>query len=383
MDIFSDQRPTRADIDLANLTQNFHSVKNFVGKNVQYMAVVKADAYGHGAPQCAQTLEKAGVDWFGVALPEEGLELRRAGLTRPILCLGSFWPGQVDLLIQNDLTPTLFQMPAARALNAAAVAQNRMIDVHIKIDTGMGRVGVRHDRLEDFVRDIKSLKNLRVDGLMTHFAAADDLEENDFTRLQIERFQKAADIVAKSGLEPTYFDLANSPGAVAHKDAPGNMVRLGGILYGLGGDVLPKNIAKPELLPVMSLRSAITLLKRVPKGESLGYGRTFFTERDSLIATVPIGYNDGYRRSLSNLGKVLVRGEFAPVVGRISMDWTLVDVTDVENVQVGDEVVLIGRQGANRITAECLAASLDTISYEITCGISSRVPRSYVNRAIG
>jgi alanine racemase len=212
---------------------------------------------------------------------------------------------------------------------------------------------------------------------MTHFASADDLAANGFTDLQISRFYDAVTIFERAGFSPTYLDLANSPGAIAHPNSRGNMVRLGGILYGLGDDILPKNIEKPQLKPVLSLRSRVSNLKNVPKGESLGYGRTFATGRDSLIAAVPIGYHDGYPRPLSNRSRVIVNGVYAPVVGTISMDWTLVDVTDVPNVRIGDEVILIGESGNCRIAAEDLAGILGTISYEITCGINRRVPRIF------
>ncbi len=213
---------------------------------------------------------------------------------------------------------------------------------------------------------------------MTHFAVADNLSENEFTDTQIKRFDEAVKIFEENGFCPKYKDLANSPGAIAHENSRGNMVRLGGVLYGLGGDVLPKEIIKPNLKPVMSLHTRIAHLKNVPNGETLGYSRTFLTERDSVIATVPIGYRDGYRRSLSNRGRVIVKDSFAPVVGRISMDWTIIDVTEIRDVKINDEVILIGEQNERKITAEELAKKSETISYEITCGINRRVARKYV-----
>jgi alanine racemase len=216
---------------------------------------------------------------------------------------------------------------------------------------------------------------------MTHFAAADDLSQKEFTDLQIERFYDAVAKFRASGFDPECIDLANSPGAVAHPASLGNMVRLGGVLYGLGDDVLPKEAPKPELLPVMSLYSKIAHLKSVPPGETLGYGRTFKTTRDSLIATIPVGYEDGYRRVLSNRSSVIVRGRMAPVVGRISMDWTIVDVTDIPEAAFGDTVTLIGRDGEAAITAENLATLCSTISYEITCGINRRVAKFYKGSA--
>jgi len=342
------------------------------------MAVVKADAYGHGAVECAKCLESEGIDWLGVALPEEGVELREAGIEKPILCLGGFWNDQEKLLLGYNLTPVIFQIEKARIYNSIAAERGIIADIHVKIDTGMGRIGARLDEVVSFADELKNLNNLRLEGVMTHFAAADDLSENEFTNKQIRRFYEALEIFKEKGFRPVYNDLANSPGAVAHENARGNMVRLGGVLYGLSGDVLPVGIEKPELKPVMALYTRISSLKKVPKGESLGYGRTFFTDRNSLIATIPIGYQDGYTRRLSNCGQVIVNGALAPVVGRISMDWTIIDVTDVPNVKLEDRVILIGEQNGQKIFAEDLARKTGTISYEITCGINRRVRRIYV-----
>jgi alanine racemase len=372
------QRPTWAEIDLDNLAFNFRSVKNFVGGAIKYMAVVKADAYGHGAIPCARRLEHEGVDWFGVALPEEGVELRHAGIRKLILCLGSFWHGQEKLILNNNLTPVVYQLDRAESLDRAAKERNTVVDVHIKIDTGMGRIGVRYDQVAEFADRLREFSNLRVEGLMTHFASADDLAD-DFTSLQIGLFDEAHAAFRERGFRPAYTDLANSPGAIAHPDARAGMVRLGGVLYGLGDDVLPKGIDRPELRPVMSLHSRIANLKTVPKGESIGYGGTFTTTRETKIATIPIGYQDGYSRALSNNGRVIINGKFAPVAGRVSMDWVTVDVTDIENVQRDNEVILIGQNGESKVTAEELAINTGSISYEITCGIHRRVPRYFLN----
>jgi alanine racemase len=371
------QRPTWAEINLDNLAFNLRSCKKFVGDDIKIMAVVKADAYGHGAVPCSERLEAEGVDWFGVALPEEGVELRNAGIQKPVLCLGGFWQGQENLILNNNLTPVVYRIEQAESLDRAAKECGETANIHVKIDTGMGRIGVRFDDVTNFAEQIKGFANLRIEGLMTHFAAADNLSENAFTDAQISKFQDAVETFRQNGFDPAFIDLANSPGAVAHPNARGNMVRLGGVLYGLGGDVLPAGIDKPELNAVLSLHSKITHIKNVPAGESLGYGRTFSTKRDSLIATIPIGYHDGYRRSLSNTSRVIVNGVFAPVVGRISMDWTIIDVTDVPDVKVEDEVILIGSSGGLSVTAEELAAEIGTISYEITCGLNRRVRRQF------
>lgn len=372
------RRPTKVKIDLDNLAVNFHTVKKFIGADIAYMAVVKADAYGHGSVNCAKRLEIEGVDWFGVALPEEGVALRASGIKLPILVLCGFWQGQAKSLLENKLTPVVYQLRNAAEINQAARDKGVEAKVHIKIDTGMGRIGVRFEEVEKFIVGLKKFKNLSIEGLMTHFAVADKLSENTFTDLQINRFNQAVGMFESQGFRPKYKDLANSPGAIAHSNARGNLVRLGGILYGLGDDVLPKEIEKPNLKPVMSLISSISHLKTVPKGETLGYGRTFQTDKDSIIATIPIGYHDGYSRALSNCGRIIINGEYAPVVGRISMDWTLADVTEISNVKVDDEVILIGEQNGLRISAEELAEKAETISYEITCGINNRVCRVYV-----
>lgn len=372
-------RPTWVEINLHNLAFNYHSVKKFVGADLGFMAVVKADAYGHGAVYCAKRLEAEGIDWFGVALPEEGIVLRQNGILKPILCLGSFWAGQEKSLLENRLTPVVYQIEQAALFNRAAKEKNVIADIHVKVDTGMGRIGVRFDEVKEFAEQLRGYNNLSVDGLMTHFAAADNLSENDFTNGQVNKFDEAVAIFEAKGYHLTYKDLANSPGAVAHKNSRGNLIRIGGILYGLGGDVLPAGIDQPELKPVMSLHTRVAQLKSVPKGETLGYSRTFTTERDSLIATVPIGYQDGYRRSLSNIGHAIINGQYAPVVGRISMDWTIFDVTNIPDVKVDNEVILIGGNSSLKVTTEEIARATNTISYEITCGINRRVTRKYVD----
>lgn len=373
-----EKRPTWAKIDLNNLEYNFNSVKNFIGENISYMAVVKADGYGHGAVCCAKKLEEIGIDWLGVALPEEGFELREKGIKTPILCLGSFWSGQEKLLLEHDLTPVIYNLDIAENLDKAARDKGVKAQIHIKIDTGMGRIGIRFDEVNGFADRLKEFNNLKVEGIMTHFASADDLDENDFTNLQIQRFYDAVKIFEEKGFNPIFKDLANSPGAIAHENSRGNMVRLGGVLYGLGDDILPHQITLPKVKPLMSLHSKITHLKKIPKGDTLGYGRTFIAGKELIIATIPIGYQDGYNRSLSNCGRVIVNNHLAPVVGRISMDWTIIDVTDIPNVKINDEVLLIGESEKLKITAEELAAKTGTISYEITCGINRRVTRIYV-----
>jgi len=375
------RRPTWAEIDLNNLAANFNQVKQRVSPTARVMAVVKANAYGHGAVECAHRLAREGADWFGVALPEEGIELRESGITQPILCLAGYWPGQAAACIRHGLTTVVYRLEMIEALNQAAANAGVVVDVHVKIDTGMGRLGVRFDQLSEFVAALSQFRNVRIDGVMTHLAAADDASCQPLTRDQIEHFDDAITVFRDHGYRPTHLHLANSAGVYGYRESWGNLVRPGGVLYGLWRDVLGLATPSPGLLSVMSLHSRICLLKWVPPGETIGYGCTFEASRRSLIATAPVGYHDGYMRGLSNRAHVIVRGMFAPVVGRVSMDLTLIDVTDVAGVEVDDQITLLGwnRENAElKIPAEDLARIAGTLSYEVTCGISERVTRVYV-----
>lgn len=376
MPLLPGQRPTWVEIALDRLARNCRTVKQQLPAKTQLMAIVKADAYGHGAPRCAQVLAEAGADWFGVALLEEALELRAAGIRQPVFCLGGFWPEQAAQLIANDLTPALFRLDSAEALNARAAAHGCEVSVHVKVDTGMGRFGLPLADLPAFAEAFKQFKNLRLDGLMTHLASADDAEAA-YTKKQVELYQVALQQLQAAGFAPTWQHLANSAGMHAYPQARGTLVRAGALLYGLTGDILKPGLPPWPVEPVLSLHSRIAWLKTVPPGSAIGYGSTFVTQRESRIATIPIGYADGLRRELSNVGRVLVRGQFAPIVGRVSMDLTTLDVTDVPQVALDDEVVLLGEQGRQRISAEALAAQIGTISYEIITGISARVPHVY------
>lgn len=376
------RRPTWAEINLDALGANFHLVKERVGPDVNVMAVVKANAYGHGAVECARRLEAEGADWFGVALPEEGIELRNAGIAKPILCLAGFWEGQASACLQQQLVPVVYRLDMIEAFDRAARERGVVGDVHVKVDTGMGRLGIRFDEVSEFAGALKQFKNIRVDGLITHFAAADEPSCGPLTKDQIQRFDTAVAAFRENGFEPTYKHLANSAGIFSQPPASGkfggNMVRPGGVLYGLWRDILAPADRDVNFRPVMSLHSRITLLKWVPQGETVGYGCTFETSRKTLVATIPIGYDDGYMRALSNRGHAIIRGMYATVIGRISMDLTLIDATNVPGVQQDDEVILIGRDADLLITAEDIAKTAGTLSYEVTCGISERVPRVYV-----
>lgn len=374
----SGHRPTCAVIDLDALAANFHLVKNRVGDDVHVMAVVKANAYGHGAVECARRLEKEGADWFGVALPEEGIELRDAGIARPILCLAGFWEGQANACLQTNLVPVVYRIDMIEAFDRAAGERGMVADVHLKVDTGMGRLGIRHDELNDFLPQLGRFQNIRIDGLVTHFAAADEPSCGPLTEDQILRFEESLNACRQHGHQPTFHHLANSAGIFGQPKARGNMVRPGGVLYGLWRDVLSPEDREVNLRPVMSVRSRITLLKWVPQGETVGYGCTFEASRKTLVATIPIGYDDGYLRGLSNRGHAIIRGVYATVIGRISMDLTLIDVTAVPDVQIDDEVLLMGRDGELEVSAEHIAKTAGTLSYEVTCGIGARVPRLYL-----
>jgi len=370
------QRPTWAEISLSALCRNYQTVKNHLTAGTQLMAVVKADGYGHGAIPCAQALEAAGADWFGVALVEEGTKLREAGITRPIFCLGGFWRGQAADVIRHNLTPAVYRFDQLEELNAAAEDQNCTAVFHLKVDTGMGRLGMTNAQLNEFALSLKQFDRVQLEGVMTHFAEADEVE-TDFTRQQIAAYNEATEILAQSGLRPKWQHLAASAGLHAYPQSHGNLARAGATLYGLTRDVLAPNQEPLPVKPVMSLHSRIIMLKAVPAGTPLGYGRSYVTGRESLIATIPIGYADGFSRAYSNKGKALIRGSFATVVGRVSMDLTILDVTDVPDVELGDEVVLIGEQNGLRISAEDLAELSGTISYEVVTSVSSRVPRIY------
>src|SRR5829696_375797 len=374
-------RPTWAEIDLDALAWNFRAVRKHVGPGVRVMGVVKADAYGHGAAECARRLEAEGADWFGVATPEEGLSLRRAGLTRPVLSFGGCWEGQAETCVAEGIVPVVYRLDMAEGFDAAARAAGVVADVHVKIDTGMGRLGVRFDEAAEFAERLRQFRHIRVDGLMTHFAAADEPRRDCFTTEQLGRFRAAVAAFRSRGFNPAYEHVANSAAALAHPETRGNLVRPGGVLYGLWRDVLPPLADAPGLRPVMSLRTHVTLLKQVHAGETLGYGCTYEAAREMTVATVPAGYADGYARALSNRGRVIIKGLYAPVVGRVSMDLTLVDVTGIEGVRVGERVTMLGADGALLLPAEDLAQTAGTLSYEITCGVSARVPRRHVRGA--
>lgn len=367
-------RPTRAEISLANIRWNFEQARRLVGPEVAIAAVVKAEAYGHGAVPVARALADEGAAWLAVALPEEGVALREAGLELPVLCMGGIWDGQEATALDFDLTPELYRVDMCERLDAEAGRRGVTARFHLKVDTGMGRLGMPMGELDRFLDAISELRHLEVEGLMTHLSSADVPRLAEFTRGQVERFHEALELLERRGVMPRWRHIANGAGLHAYPEARGNLVRPGAMLYGLKRDVLNPEGPEIELRPAMRLVSRIEHMKVVGAGTPLGYGCSYVTSRESRIATVPAGYADGVRRGLSGVGSVVVRGRRAPIVGRVSMDLTIVDVTDVDGVGLGDEVVFFGD---GEIAVEEVAKQVGTISYEICCGVSARVPRVY------
>lgn len=366
-------RPTWAEIDLLALSANLQAVRNRVGDR-PILAVVKANAYGHGAAGVARALVQEGVERLGVAIPEEGIELRQAGVSAPILVLGGFAPGQADLLLQHDLVPAVYRPDQVEALSRAASRRGVHAPVHLKVDTGMGRLGVPAGDVPAFADRVARAPSIRVTGAFSHLAVADD-PADPFTGLQIDRLREAVLALRGRGLVPEEIHLANSAAIMDHPPAWLTLVRPGLVLYGYPPS--PKVTPLP-VKPVLSLKSRIIFIKEVPAGSSLGYGRTFVASRTTRVASLALGYDDGLPRLASNRGFVLVRGRRAPIAGRISMDLTTVDVTGVPGVALGDEVIVIGACGGEAIGADLVASWADTISWEVLCGIGSRVPRLFV-----
>lgn len=374
-----ESRPTFAEIDLAALRENYATIRASVPSRAAVLAVVKADAYGHGFLEICRELERQGVDAFGVAFLAEAIQLRKSGIDKPILLLGGIYPGQEKKCVGFNISTTVFSLEQAKALDLAAGRLYRKALMHLKVDTGMGRLGIPYDQIPAMLDALKLLPNIYLEGVVSHFASADELDESGqyFTRLQVERFEWVVQQIRRAKFAPRYLHIANSAGALL-KDYPFcNLVRPGIALYG----ALPSDDfqGRLSLRPVMRLKSKIAMLKWVEPGTTISYGRRFTASSRSLIASVPVGYADGYPRALTNKGEALVRGVRVPVVGTVCMDWIMLDVTGLDGVTVGDEVLLMGDdQQGNSIRAEELAKWAGTIPYEILCGISKRVPRVYL-----
>jgi len=367
-------RPTWAEIDLDALLHNLSLIRHRMGTR-PLLAVVKADAYGHGAVPVARALETAGVGHFGVALPEEGIELRRAGVRVPILLLGGCTPEQADLVLDHDLTTAVYRRDQVEAVASAAARRGVIARVHLKVDTGMGRLGVPAAEVGPFADMFRQAAGdrLRMEGAYSHLAVADE-PGDPFTARQIELFRQSVDALRARGLEPSLLHLANSAAITDHPPAWLTLVRPGIILYGYP----PSGRVAPEAWrPVLCLRTRIIYLKDLPAGASLGYGKTWVASRSSRIASLPAGYDDGLPRLLGNRGHVLIHGRPAPIVGRISMDLTTVDVTGIPEARVGDTATLIGTDGGASLGVDRIAAWADTIPWDVLCGVGSRVPRFY------
>ena len=364
-------RPTWAEINLTNLAYNFTRIKKELSAGIKVMVCVKADAYGHGLIPVAQKLVACGVDYLGVASIDEGIKLREAGINTPILILGLILEEDIRPLFDYSLTQTICTEELASALNRFAGRLRRLAKVHIKVDTGMGRIGVSLKDAFTMIKKIHRLKFVEIEGVFTHLACADINKE--FTELQIDKFNNLVSGLNKEGLHIPLVHAANSLGVLHYRKSHFNMARPGLVTYGL----YPKEGLGVKLKPVLSLKTKVIYAKNVPAGHGISYGHDYVTKKETTILTLPIGYGDGYPRNLSNLAPVLIRGKVFKISGRICMDQIMVDAGS-HPVKIGDEAVLIGSQGKNKITTENLAELAQTIPYEIVCGLGRRIPRVYI-----
>ncbi|HTY35612.1 MAG TPA: alanine racemase [Bacteroidota bacterium] len=364
-------RPTVAVINLRALARNLKEIRTRVGSTVKVMAVVKANAYGHGIAEVARFLQQKRVDCFGVANAEEGVVLREAGIRLPVHVFTIPSGTQIPLIISARLQPTIGSEHEARLLNAAAQRAGKTVSAHLKVDTGMNRIGVKPDHIAPLVRVLKNLKRLEIVGVYSHFATADS-PDRTFALQQLDRFHGALDTLWALGIQPDVVHCAGSAGILNVPEATFDMVRPGIMLYGYYPS--PDTPRTVHVEPVLSLKSRVSVVKWISAGESVSYGRRFIARRRTRIATLPLGYADGYMRLLTGRSTVLIGGREFPIVGTICMDQLMVDV-GTSDVRPGDEAVLIGHQGRKNITAWDLASRIGTIPYEICTNISSRVPR--------
>ena len=393
-------RPNWAEVSLSALRHNFQVVQQHVGPQVTICAVVKCNAYGHGVEECAPALEQAGARWFGVTSTDEGIVLRECGITARILVMCGLYPGEEEDALRYSLTPAVFRLEQAQALANAAtrLKLEHPAAIHLKIDTGMARLGLPLAELDSFAEGVKRLPQIDLEGVFSHLASSEVVDDEN-TAHQIERYDRALETLAAHGLHPRLRHLANSGAVSARPNAWHNFVRPGLLLYGYdypasrhdGAAVI--GVPALPLKPVLSWKTLVLGLRDVPAGQALGYGGTYVTPGPARIAAVSVGYGDGLSRKVSihagepvapcetdpavGRGEVLVRGQRAPIVGRVSMDLTLLDVTRIPGVSIGDEVVLIGRSGDEHVSAWELARSSDTIVYETLCNLSKRVPRRH------
>jgi alanine racemase len=370
-----ERRPTVAIVDRSAIRHNFKKIREKILPDIKVLAVVKADAYGHGAVEVARVLESIGCDIFGVALCEEGMELREAGIKAPIVVLGGSYPNQPKEFLRYNLTPVVFNTDTALLLNEHARKSRTVINIHVKVDTGMGRLGFLPDQIGSFLKKLKKLENIELEGILSHFAEVDE-EDKSYSKKQLDCFLEVLNVVKKMDYEPKLIHMANSAAIVDYPSAHFNLVRPGIMLYGSYPNKRFKG--KIELRAVMKLKTEVIQLKRVSRGFSVSYGRRYVTDKETVIATIPIGYSDGYPRCLSGSGDMLVSGKRARVIGMVCMDLTMLDVSDIDGVSVGDEVVVMGRQNEEEITVDDIAEKAGMIPYDVLCGINKRVPRVYI-----
>lgn len=374
--MFKHLRPVWAEIDLDNLAHNMREIRR-ISKSKEIIAVIKADGYGHGALDIAPTLLQNGASRIAVAVLNEAVELRRGGIEEPIMILGFTPPSLVDMLLRYDIEQTVYSYDLAKEISNMAKKKNKKAKIHIALDTGMGRIGfLPDDKSLEEVYKISKLPNIIIEGLYSHFSSADESDKS-YTKLQLKKFNEFYGKLIQKGIKINIRHIANSAAIIDMEESHFEAVRPGMILYGYypSEEVCREKI---NLKPVMSLKTNIVHIKKLPAGEYISYGRKFKTYRESIIATLPVGYADGYTRLLFEKGKVIINGSFAPVVGRICMDQCMVDVTDIETVQLGDEVILLGEKDNLKFNADDIGSLIGTINYEVTCMISKRVPRVYL-----
>lgn len=365
-------RLMRAEINLSNFAYNIRSIRKIIGPQVKLMTVLKANAYGHGAIELAKHAEKLKADCIGVVCLYEAKQLRENGIKLPILILNYTDPESSDEALDNDITLNVMDKAVLDKVEKYGRKYNKKIPIHVKIDSGMHRAGLTPDDALKFIPTIEKYHNVCLKGIFTHFATSDE-KDLSFTRDQLAVFNQVIGQLKEKGIDPPLIHSANSAATLRLKEAHFDMVRPGLILYGL----VPSDDFKMPFIPrpVMTLKSMIVQIRRINKGETVGYGRTFKATKETLVAVIPGGYADGIRRGPVNWGEILVHGRKVPILGRISMDQTSIDVTNIPNIKVADEVVLIGEQGKEEITAESIARRIGTINYEVTSAIASRVSR--------
>jgi alanine racemase len=367
-------RPAWVEVDLKAISENLKAVRQKVGSR-KIMGTVKANAYGHGLVEVAKLLEAEGIDMLGVSILDEAMHLRQAKIQSPILIMGTILAEEAERAVALDVRPTLNSFSVAESMNEVCRRRGRVVKAHVKIDTGMGRFGEFPDNAVAYLSRLRTLEHLQIEGIYTHFPVAD--ERNDpFTQAQIEMFRRVIDALAENGHHIPIQHAANSSAILNYPESYFNMVRPGNTLYGLyPSENVERNL---PLKPALSWKSRVLTIKQIPKDWSVSYGRTYIAPEEKRIAIVPVGYADGYNRHLSNRGQVLIRDCRAPIIGLVCMDQFMVDVSEIPEVAVGDEVVLIGRQGNEEITADEIGRQLGTINYEIICGINCRVPRIHI-----